>query len=264
MTAQAVRGIPRWLLLALCLIYASVGFLGRVPFKPVELSQMGWMLMESSTTLPLWQQESLFHGLLRPMALSQLSQALPVGLSSETLFMLLKVSAWLILLSVLALTWLASKGFALATAAQPVSFAFGGEAQPNDYALSMADSALLAQLDERFGLRLDPRACRFDTRDRDVEDRVHRAGGTGQSITHRSDGTLQQGRRLHRQQRDYIRERLPDVFTRRVQGLDHLPSGTAIGHDGKENFFIGFQRGLPAERALRDEVVERCKQALLP
>lgn len=144
MTAQAVRGIPRWLLLALCLIYASVGFLGRVPFKPVELSQMGWMLMESSTTLPLWQQESLFHGLLRPMALSQLSQALPVGLSSETLFMLLKVSAWLILLSVLALTWLASKGFALATAAQPVSFAFGGEAQPNDYALSMADSALLA------------------------------------------------------------------------------------------------------------------------
>jgi len=48
------------------------------------------------------------------------------------------------LATVLLLTWLASYHLARSEAAQPVPFAFGGEAVPADYARAVADGALLA------------------------------------------------------------------------------------------------------------------------
>jgi hypothetical protein len=49
-----------------------------------------------------------------------------------------------LLATVLLLTWLASYHLARSEAAQPVPFAFGGEAVPADYARAVADGALLA------------------------------------------------------------------------------------------------------------------------
>jgi hypothetical protein len=50
----------------------------------------------------------------------------------------------LLLLATLALVWYASYHLARTEAAQPVAFAFGGEASPVDYARAIADAALLA------------------------------------------------------------------------------------------------------------------------
>ena len=44
----------------------------------------------------------------------------------------------------LALTWYAAYHLARAESAQPLPFAFGGEATPTDYARAIADGALLA------------------------------------------------------------------------------------------------------------------------
>jgi hypothetical protein len=50
----------------------------------------------------------------------------------------------LLLVATLALLWYAAYHLARTEAAQPVAFAFGGEANPVDYARAMADAALLA------------------------------------------------------------------------------------------------------------------------
>jgi hypothetical protein len=49
-----------------------------------------------------------------------------------------------LLVCILALTWYATYNLALTDAAQPLPLAFGGEAQPKDYARAVADGALLA------------------------------------------------------------------------------------------------------------------------
>ncbi len=50
----------------------------------------------------------------------------------------------LLLVSTLALVWYTTFHLARTDAAQPVAFAFGGEAEPVDYARAIADGALLA------------------------------------------------------------------------------------------------------------------------
>ena len=148
---KAVARLPRRALILLCLAYVLPGFVARNPWKNADLEAFGFMLAlarpdagqtvswlkpllagqtePSLALLPLW----LGAGFIR-MA--------PVGW--EALAARLPFMAMLVL--TLAATWQGVYALARTQAAQPVAFAFGGEAHPVDYARTLADGGVLALL----------------------------------------------------------------------------------------------------------------------
>lgn len=143
---SAVKRLPRLALLLFCLAYVLPGFFGRMPWKRDDLTSFGYMA-ELARGATNWLAPTL-GGLppeldaLLPYWLGGLAIRLaPDGFSADTAarlpFMLLLVLA-------LTATWYGTYYLARSPRAQPVSFAFGGEAQPTDYARAIADGALLA------------------------------------------------------------------------------------------------------------------------
>ncbi|TNF58748.1 MAG: hypothetical protein EP306_12495, partial [Burkholderiales bacterium] len=144
-TQAAVRPLPRVALLLFCLLYVLPGFLGRDPWKNEDLSAFGVMRALAVGESDWWQPGVLglapdAPGWL-PYWLGALAiRALPfldMDTASRVPFMAL-------LGLTLASTWYAVYHLARLPAAQPVAFAFGGEASPRDYARAMADGGLLA------------------------------------------------------------------------------------------------------------------------
>ena len=143
---DAVRRLPRLALLLFCLAYVLPGFLGRVPWKHDDITTFGYMA-ELARGSAAWWNPTLagmppeVDGLL-PYWLGawciQLAPAwVPADLAARLPFMLLLVLT-------LAATWYASYYLARSPMAQPLAFAFGGEAHPTDYARAIADGSLLA------------------------------------------------------------------------------------------------------------------------
>ena len=146
---SAVRPIPRWALWLLCTAYVVPGFVGRDPWKKSDIEAFGFMLeLARGMDVVSW---------LRPTLLGQLDPQLallPTWLGAlairmappgwEDLAARLPFAVMLIL--TLLATWHAVYALARSDAAQPVAFAFGGEAHPVDYARTLADGALLALL----------------------------------------------------------------------------------------------------------------------
>jgi len=144
-TQSAVRPLPRLALLIFCLAYVLPGFLGREPWKIEDLSAFG-VMRELALGLSDWWEPQLLGlpaeepGWL-PYWLGALAmRALPF-LDPETASRLPFIA---LLALTLACTWYAVYNLARQPAAQPVAFAFGGEANPRDYARAMADAGLLA------------------------------------------------------------------------------------------------------------------------
>jgi hypothetical protein len=132
-------------LLLFCLAYLVPGFLGREPWKNDDVAAFGVMLGMAQGQLSWWEPQILGRALETPALLpywlgAWAIQALPF-LSPETASRLPFV---LMLGLTLAGTWYAAYQLARLPQAQPVSFAFGGEASPTDYARTLADAALLA------------------------------------------------------------------------------------------------------------------------
>lgn len=142
---SAVRRLPRLALILFCVAYVLPGFLGREPWKFDDVSAFGVMLelaagqgswwqpqvlgvpVDEAGPLPYWLGAIFIQWL--PFVPAELAVRLPfAGLLALTL----------------ACTWYAAYHLARHRPAQPVAFAFGGEAQPVDYARSLADAALLA------------------------------------------------------------------------------------------------------------------------
>jgi hypothetical protein len=109
---EAVRRFPRWALSLLCGVYILSGFVGREPWKNDDIAGF-----------------SLLFNLLG---------------TSSTAWFIARCTAVGLLCLILANTWYATYYLAKRDAAQPVPFAFGGEANPVDYARALADGALLA------------------------------------------------------------------------------------------------------------------------
>lgn len=142
---SAVRRLPRLALLLFCLAYVLPGFFGRAPWKNEDIAGFG-VMRELASSAENWLapqilgQASGFDALI-PYWLGALSiKCLPFldpAFAARVPFMLLLV------LSLLA-TWYAIYYLARSPQAQPVAFAFGGEAEPVDYARAIADAGLLA------------------------------------------------------------------------------------------------------------------------
>ena len=143
---DGVRRLARSVLLLVCAVYVLAGFVGRDAWRNddvIAVAHMGEIAYGHSSWLrPTLAGLSTEHPGLLPYwlgaaSLKLLSPAVNPDMAARLPFMAMLVLA-------LACTWYGTYYLARARAAQPVRFAFGGEAKPKDYARALADGGLLA------------------------------------------------------------------------------------------------------------------------
>lgn len=145
-TQAGARRFPRWALIIFCLAYLLPGFVGRDAWKSADMTALGYMaelvqgtsnwltptLMGTPTdnpaVLPYW---------LGAWAIQWAPSWMEADFAARIPF------AGLLVVAMLG-TWYGTYYLARSPLAQPVAFAFGGEALPADYARAMADGGLLA------------------------------------------------------------------------------------------------------------------------
>ena len=143
---SAVRRLPRWSLLLLCLAYVVPGYVGRSPWRMADMEAFGYMralaLGHTSWLAPrmaglLPESEGLLSYWLGALAMQGAPSWLHLEMAARLPFIAMLVLT-------LTATWWGVYYLARTPGARPVAFAFGGEAQPTDYARAMADGGLLA------------------------------------------------------------------------------------------------------------------------
>ena len=143
-----MRPLPRWALLLLCAAYVLPGFIGRDPWRGADATAYGYMLQLAQGHTP-WlapllgglppESDGLLPYWIGAWALQGAHGILPAIFAARIPFALLLVlTLWA--------TWWGIYALARSPGAQPVAFAFGGEASPSDYARAIADGGLLALL----------------------------------------------------------------------------------------------------------------------
>lgn len=145
-TQAAVRRFPRSVLLLLCAAYVLSGFIGRDAWKSADMTALGYMAeLAQGGAQWLWptllgipsDNPALLPYWLGAWAMAGAPAWMPADFAVRIPFGLLMTLA-------LVSTWYATYYLARRPQAQPVAFAFGGEALPTDYARAMADGGLLA------------------------------------------------------------------------------------------------------------------------
>lgn len=142
----AVRRLPRVALLLFCIAYVLPGFLGRGPWKSADISAYGYMA-ELARGGTAWLTPQLMglppevDALLPYWLGAWAMQVAPTWMAPD---FAARIPFVLLLTLTLFATWYGTYYLARSPAAQPVAFAFGGEALPTDYARAMADGGLLA------------------------------------------------------------------------------------------------------------------------
>ena len=142
----SVRRLSRLALLLLCAAYVIPGLIGREPWRGADMATFGYMLdMAQGTTS--WLDPQMLG--MRPLADGLLpywigALAVQWGPAWVSPVILVRIPFALMLVLTLVATWYAVYGLAQNPRAQPVAFAFGGEADPVDYARAIGDGGLLA------------------------------------------------------------------------------------------------------------------------
>jgi hypothetical protein len=130
----------------LCAAYLLPGQFGREPWKNADITAFGYMSSLAEGRSP-WTAPALAglpgDGALLPYWLGALSIKLLPFIDPANAA---RVPFALLLAATLALIWSSTRHLARTEAAQPVAFAFGGEASPLDYARALADGAVLATI----------------------------------------------------------------------------------------------------------------------
>ena len=137
--------LPRRALLLFCAAYILPGFLGRSPWKNEDIAAFG-VMRELTSSAANW---------LQPQLLGQVTgfdALLPYWLGAFAIKLLpfldpamaVRIPYILLLALTLLASWYAVYYLARSPQAQPVAFAFGGEANPVDYARAIADGGVLA------------------------------------------------------------------------------------------------------------------------
>ncbi len=145
---SAVRRLPRLALLSLCIVYVLAGFVGRAPWKSDDITALGYMLELAHGHTP-WMSPLMgglppeTDGLLPYWLGAWMLMLAPAHWSGETMS---RLPFMAMLMGTLLATWYGVYHLARSPRAQPVAFAFGGEAHPVDYARALADGGLLALL----------------------------------------------------------------------------------------------------------------------
>ena len=147
-TERGARRLPRVALLLLCAAYVLPGVFGRDPWRGADLISFAQML-GIATGQSGWTQPGLagvqvadFSLLpigLGALAISLMSPAVDAAVAARIPFALL-------LAATLGLVWYATFHLARTDNAQPLPFAFGGQAEPVDYARAVADGSVLASI----------------------------------------------------------------------------------------------------------------------
>ena len=142
-----MRRLPRLALWLFCIAYVLPGFIGRSPWKNEDIAAFGIM---QELVLPgsNWLQPQLLG------VINSFDALAPYWLGAAALAALpfldpavaVRVPFALLLALTLMATWYGTYYLARSPQAQPVAFAFGGEAEPVDYARAIADASLLALL----------------------------------------------------------------------------------------------------------------------
>ena len=141
---SAVHRLPRVALLLFCLAYVLPGFFGRAPWKIEDIASFG--VMRELASSGHWLAPQLLGRVndfdaLVPYWLGAI--AIKILPFIDTAYATRVPFVLLLVLSLLA-TWYAVYYLARSPQAQPVTFAFGGEASPVDYARAIADAGVLA------------------------------------------------------------------------------------------------------------------------
>ena len=141
---RAAQRLPRVALLLFCAAYLLPGLFGRDPWKSADVTAYGYMA-NIARGAASWLAPTIAgapgDGVLLPYwlgaAFIKLLPWVDPALAARIPFAML-------LGATLVLTWYTTFHLARTEAAQPVAFAFGGEADSVDYARAIADAALLA------------------------------------------------------------------------------------------------------------------------
>lgn len=145
-TQTAAQRLPQWALVCLCLVYVLTGLVNRDPWKSLDVSSFGYMWEIARGYSAAWHPEMAGSSpelsgplayVLGAGAISILSPWISPDTSARVPFI---TSLFITLIA----TWWAIYFLAKNPRAQPVTFAFGGEAKPEDYAKAIADAGLLA------------------------------------------------------------------------------------------------------------------------
>ncbi|WP_447774872.1 hypothetical protein [Variovorax boronicumulans] len=146
---NAVRRLPRVALLLLCAAYLLPGLLGRGPWKSADITAFGYMaeLARGTEGLARWFDPLLLG--MRPETPALIpywigAWAIQLAPSWVNPDLAVRFVFALMLWGTFTATWYAVYYLARTPRAQPVAFAFGGEARPTDYARAIADGGLLA------------------------------------------------------------------------------------------------------------------------
>lgn len=144
-TQRGARRLPRLPLLLLCAAYLLPGLFGRDPWRTADVTAFGQMVAIAEGRTP-WSAPMLggvpADTALLPHWLGAVFISAGADWLGPALAARLPFAALLAL--TLALVWYTTFHLARTDAAQPVPFAFGGEAEPIEYARAVADGAVLA------------------------------------------------------------------------------------------------------------------------
>ena len=142
----AVRRLPRLAVVLFVLAYVMPGFWGREPWKTIDMGSLGVMLDLAAGHADWWSPTFLGQTPQAPALLPYWLGAWSIGLlpANWDAAWVARLPYVLMLGLTLAATWKAIELLARSPGAQPVAFAFGGEARSDDYTRVMADAGLLA------------------------------------------------------------------------------------------------------------------------
>jgi 4-amino-4-deoxy-L-arabinose transferase-like glycosyltransferase len=149
LSASATNALPRWGLLALCLLYIIPGLIGRDPWKNEDAAGFGimWTMAHGSLADWLWPNiVGLSHPQEGPLAfwIGALFIKLLGPLFGDTLAARFAAGAFFLLGSLA--VWNTTYRLGRRADAQPLKLAFGGQPAVTDYGRTLADGALLIYL----------------------------------------------------------------------------------------------------------------------
>ena len=154
LSASATRALPRWALLAICVIYAGSGLFGRDPWKNEDAAGFGvmWTMVQGGA-----------HDWLLPNLIGKASTAAGPLMYWLGAIAIRALDGWIapsdasrIVTGILftltcAFVWYGTYLLGRRPEIQPFKYVFGGEPEPRDYGRTLADGAVLILL-ASFGL----------------------------------------------------------------------------------------------------------------